>query len=183
MCRFCYRGACLPARGGGVTAAKGPRGFFPRRRCSCSSCSLNKLLRCISYSQHSLLIGFRLRLGALVGGRVPPGSLLCLLAVPPTGQGAGGGGGGSCCGQHQPLCNQKQAEVEGHCCISCCWHCLATGCAPRARPVAAEVQVQTREYMYSQPWPGVMVRSYHHESTRSHQNSEVKRGWARLVLG
>ena len=28
-----------------------------------------------------------------------------------------------------------------------------------------------------------MLRSYHHESTRSHQNSEVKRGWARLVLG
>ena len=24
----------------------------------------------------------------------------------------------------------------------------------------------------------VMLRSYHHESTRSHQNSEVKRGWA-----
>lgn len=28
-----------------------------------------------------------------------------------------------------------------------------------------------------------MLRSYHHENTRSHQNSEVKRGWARLVLG
>jgi hypothetical protein len=28
-----------------------------------------------------------------------------------------------------------------------------------------------------------MLRSYHHESTRSHQNSEVKRGWAGLVLG
>ena len=28
-----------------------------------------------------------------------------------------------------------------------------------------------------------MLRSHHHESTRSHQNSEVKRGWARLVLG
>ena len=24
---------------------------------------------------------------------------------------------------------------------------------------------------------------YHNESTQSHQNSEVKRGWARLVLG
>ncbi len=31
--------------------------------------------------------------------------------------------------------------------------------------------------------PSRMLRSYHHESTRSHQNSEVKRGWARLVLG
>ena len=30
---------------------------------------------------------------------------------------------------------------------------------------------------------GSMLRSYHHESTRSHQNSEVKRGWAGLVLG
>ncbi len=29
----------------------------------------------------------------------------------------------------------------------------------------------------------VMLRSYHHENTRSHQNSAVKRGWARLVLG
>eukprot|EP00877_Chromochloris_zofingiensis_P012337 jgi/Chrzof1/7357/Cz02g20250.t1 len=29
----------------------------------------------------------------------------------------------------------------------------------------------------------ILLQSYHHESTPSHQNSEVKRGWARLVLG
>ena len=38
-------------------------------------------------------------------------------------------------------------------------------------------------YMYLQQGQMDMLRSYHHESTRSHQNSEVKRGWARLVLG
>lgn len=29
----------------------------------------------------------------------------------------------------------------------------------------------------------LMLRSYHREKTRSHQNSVVKRGWARLVVG
>lgn len=41
----------------------------------------------------------------------------------------------------------------------------------------------TSVYIYLEVRLMGMLRSYHHESTRSHQNSEVKRGWARLVLG
>eukprot|EP00877_Chromochloris_zofingiensis_P005654 jgi/Chrzof1/1508/Cz10g10130.t1 len=37
--------------------------------------------------------------------------------------------------------------------------------------------------IYVSMYAWATLQSYHHQSTRSHQNSEVKRGWARLVLG
>ena len=39
------------------------------------------------------------------------------------------------------------------------------------RPSASQVYIEVHA-------PCAMLRSYHHEHTRSHQNSEVKRGWA-----
>ena len=38
-------------------------------------------------------------------------------------------------------------------------------------------------YMYPEKPPACMLRSYHPEKTRSHQNSEVNLDWATPVLG
>ena len=54
------------------------------------------------------------------------------------------------------------------------WLCYISGTAGHTLDTR-DISWFTRAYS--------MLRSYHHESTRSHQNSEVKRGWARLVLG
>ena len=44
--------------------------------------------------------------------------------------------------------------------------------------VRFDSSVHVDSLTYTKAGPLIMLRSYHHESTQSHQNSEVKRGWA-----
>jgi hypothetical protein len=69
-------------------------------------------------------------------------------------------------------------------CLDACYRATHPRAGQRPAPKSAILSaVPNIVHMYFiVPWL-VMLRSYHHESTRSHQNSEVKRGWARLVLG